>query len=131
MKTRMEILIAIAAKIAEYTVEPVRQQLCYSFHYSSNIGSMKMQVENLRLTRERVQHRVDDAIRNGEEIEGDVNKWLKEVDEITELAKKVLEGEEEARTKGSNGACLNLKLRHQLSRKAKKIMKDIGEALQK
>ncbi|XP_062144691.1 probable disease resistance protein At4g27220 [Alnus glutinosa] len=125
----MEIVIAIAAKIVEYTVAPVGQWLCYSFRYSNNIGSVKYQVEKLRLARDSMQHSIDVAIRNGEEIEGEVNKWLKEVDEITELARKVLEGEEEAKMKCSNGACLNLKVRHQLSHKAAKIVKDIGEVL--
>jgi Leucine-rich repeat (LRR) protein len=126
----MEIVIAIAAKIVEYTVAPVGQWLCYSFRYSSNIGSVKNQVEKLRLARDSIQHSIDAAIRNGEEIEGEVNKWLKEVDEITELARKVLEGEEEAKMKCSNGACLNLKLRHELSHKAKKIVQGIGEILE-
>jgi hypothetical protein len=114
LKIRMEIVIAIAAKIVEYTVPPVGQWLCYSFRYSNNIGSVKNQVEKLRLARDSMQHSIDAAIRNGEEIEGEVNKWLKEVDEIIELAGKVLEGEEEAKMKCSNGTCLNFKVRHQL-----------------
>jgi cysteinyl-tRNA synthetase len=61
-------------------VEPVTQWLCYSIHYNSNIESMKKQVEKLRDARDRVQHLVDVAIRNGDEIEGDVNNWLEEVD---------------------------------------------------
>jgi hypothetical protein len=126
---RMEIVIAIAAKIVEYTVAPVGQWLCYSFRYSSNIGSVKNQVVKLRLARDSMQHSIDAAIRNGEEIEGEVNKWLKEVDEIIELAGKVLEGEEEAKMKCSNGTCLNFKVRHQLSHKAAKIVKDIGKVL--
>ncbi|KAE8125070.1 hypothetical protein FH972_019907 [Carpinus fangiana] len=127
----MEILIAIAAKIVEYTVAPIGQWLCYSFHYSSNIGSMKKQVEKLRLARDTKQHSIDAAIRNGEAIEGLVNNWLKEVDEITELAMKVVEGEEEAKTRRSNAAaCLDLKLRHQLSYKAKKIAQAIDEVLE-
>ncbi|KAE8010111.1 hypothetical protein FH972_006504 [Carpinus fangiana] len=126
----MEIVIAIAAKIVEYTVAPVGQWLCYSFHYNNNIGRLKNQVEKLGLARDGVQHSIDAAIRNGEKIEGDVDEWLKEVDEITVLARKVLEGEEEAKKKCSNGACLNLKLRHQLIQKVKKIEQDIGEVLE-
>jgi DNA polymerase III delta prime subunit len=105
-------------------VEPVTQWLCYSIHYNSNIESMKKQVEKLRDARDRVQHLVDVAIRNGDEIEGDVNNWLEEVDKKM----KVLESEE-AGTNFSGGACLNLKVRHQLSHKAAKIVKDIGEVL--
>ncbi|KAE8010112.1 hypothetical protein FH972_006505 [Carpinus fangiana] len=92
---------------------------------------MKKQVEKLRLARERLQHSIDAAIRNGEAIEGVVDNWLKEVDEITELAMKVVEGEEEAKTRRSDAAaCLDLKLRHQLSHKAKKIAQAMDEVLE-
>ncbi|KAE8076543.1 hypothetical protein FH972_015186 [Carpinus fangiana] len=92
---------------------------------------MKKQVEKLRLARDTMQHSIDTAIRNGEAIEGVVNNWLKEVDEITELAMKVVEGEEEAKTRRSNAAaCLDLKLRHHLSHKAKKIAQAIDVVLE-
>jgi Leucine-rich repeat (LRR) protein len=124
------IVIEIAKQIVDYTVRPVGRWLCYSFHYSSNIGSMKNQIEKLRDARDRMQHSVDAAIRNGEEIEGDVKNCLKEANEIIELIRNDFEGEE-AGTKCSSGACLNLKVRHQLSYKAAKIVKDIGEVLLK
>ncbi|KAE8125071.1 hypothetical protein FH972_019908 [Carpinus fangiana] len=127
----MEIVSTIATRIVDYTIEPVGQWLCYSFRYSSNIGSMKEQVEDLRLDSERLQHSVDAAIRNGLEIEGDVKKWLEEAAVIIELAGQVEGEKEEAKTKCYNGACLKLKLRHQLSRKAKKIVQDIGKLVLK
>ncbi|XP_035548753.1 disease resistance protein At4g27190-like [Juglans regia] len=116
--------------MAEYTVAPVGQWLSYSFCYSSNIAKMKNWEEKLQHARDRVQHSIDAAVRNSEEIEADVNKWLTEVNEITELATKVHEGEEEAKMRCSIEVCLSLKLRHQLSRKAKKIVKLVGEALE-
>ena len=131
LKTRMEkIGIAVGTKIVDYTAAPVGEWLCYSFRYGRNIESLKNQVEKLRLARDRVQHSIDAAIRNGEEIEGDVDKWLKEVDKNAELAKKVLDCEEETKTKCCNGASLNLKLRHQVSKKAKKIVQVIDEVLE-
>jgi hypothetical protein len=123
------IVIEVAKQIVDYTVRPVGRWLCYSFHYSSNIGSMKNQIEKLRNARDRVQHSVDVAIRNGDEIEADVNNWLEEVDKKIEKGMKVLESAEEAGMKYSSGACLNLNVRHQLSHKAAKIVKDIGEVL--
>ncbi|KAB1202908.1 hypothetical protein CJ030_MR8G022378 [Morella rubra] len=72
-----------------------------------------------------MQHSIDEAKRNGEEIETAINNWLTEVDEIAELAKEVRVKSEEAKTRSCNGRCLNLKLRHQLSQKAKKIAKQI------
>ncbi|XP_030957693.1 disease resistance protein At4g27190-like [Quercus lobata] len=44
--------------------------------------------------------------------------------------RKVLEEEAKAKIKCSYGICLNLKLRHELSKKAKKIAKDIDEVLE-
>jgi len=129
IETRMEILIAIAGKVVDYTIRPVGRWLCYSFHYSSNIESMKKQVEKLRAARDRVQHSVDAAIRNGKKIEGDVKNWLEEVNKKTEKATKVLESEEAGKI-CSSGACLNLKVRHQLSEKAAKIVQDLDEALE-
>ncbi|XP_035548755.1 uncharacterized protein LOC118349228 [Juglans regia] len=116
--------------MAEYTVAPIGQWLGYSFRYSSNVAKMKDREEKLRRVRDSVQHSIDAAVRNGEEIEEDVKNWLKEVDDITELAKKVHEGEEEAKMRCSIEMCLSLKLRHQLSRKAKKIVKLVSEALE-
>ncbi|KAG2694938.1 hypothetical protein I3760_08G167500 [Carya illinoinensis] len=96
--------------------------------YSSSIENLKNQEEKLQHARERVRHSVDAALRNGEEIYSDVSKWLTDVDRITESATKTLrESEEEASTRSSNVACLNLQQRHQLSREAKKIVENIAE----
>ncbi|KAG6646107.1 hypothetical protein CIPAW_08G170600 [Carya illinoinensis] len=98
--------------------------------YSSNIENLKYQEEKLQHARERVRHSVDVALRNGEKIYSDVSKWLTDVDCITELAtRKLCEIEEEAGTRSSNSACLNLKHRHQISREAKKMAGDIAELL--
>jgi len=128
IEIRMEILIAIAGKVVDYTVRPIGRWLCYSFHYNSNIVSMNKQVENLRAARDRVQCSVD-AITYGDEIHDDVKNWLKEADGIIELFRKDFEGEEAGTKSCSSEACLNLKVRHQLSHKAAKIVTDIGEVL--
>ncbi|KAG2694933.1 hypothetical protein I3760_08G167000 [Carya illinoinensis] len=123
------IVISVVAKIAAYTVAPVGRWLCYSFHFNSNIENLKNQEDKLQHARERVQHSVDAALSNGEEIYSDVNKWLKDVDRITELVTKRLREIEEASTRSSNTECLNLKHRHQISREAKKMAGDIAELL--
>uniref|UniRef100_A0A2N9IHJ5 AAA+ ATPase domain-containing protein n=1 Tax=Fagus sylvatica TaxID=28930 RepID=A0A2N9IHJ5_FAGSY len=126
----MEIVISIAAKVVEYTVAPVVQWLGYSFRYSSNMENVKKQEEKLQDARERVQHSVDAAINNAEKIETDVNRWLENVDFIMGKVKEVIEVEEKVKMRCSNGACLNLKQRHQQSKKAKKILQDIEDVLQ-
>ncbi|XP_042939226.1 uncharacterized protein LOC122274265 isoform X6 [Carya illinoinensis] len=88
--------------------------------------------ENLRDAKDRVQHSVEAALRNEEKIYPDVRKWLTDVDRITELAtRRLRESEEEASMRSSNGACLNLKHRHQLSREAKKIVENIAQLFAK
>ena len=129
IEIRMEIVISIAAKIAKYTVEPVGQCLGYLFYYSSNIQNMKKQVDKLQGARGRVQHSIDAAIRDAEEIEADVKMWLENVNVIMGKVKGVLEDEENAKMRYFNGACLNLKLQHQQSKKAKKMVQDIEEVL--
>ncbi|KAG6646099.1 hypothetical protein CIPAW_08G170100 [Carya illinoinensis] len=127
----MEIIISIAAKIAEYTVAPIGQWLCYSFHYNSNIENLKKQEEKLQHAQERVNQSVNDALRKGEKIYSDVNKWLKEVCEITTLATRILrKHEEEAKTRSSHATCLNLKQRHQLSQEVNKITRNIVKHLE-
>nr|POE88931.1 disease resistance protein [Quercus suber] len=125
----MEIAISVAAKIAEYTVESVGQCLGYLFYYSSNIQNMKKQVDKLLGARGRVQHSVEAAIRNAEEIEADVKEWLENVGVIMGKVEEILEDEENANMRSFNGSCLNLKLRHQQSKKAKKMVQDIVEVL--
>ncbi|KAG6701566.1 hypothetical protein I3842_08G171600 [Carya illinoinensis] len=122
----MEIVIPIVEKIVVYTFKPVGQWLCYSFHYNSNMKNLKNQEEPLQNAKNRVQHSVDDASRNGKEIEDDVKTWLKKVDQVT---RKLSEIEEEVGKGSSNAACLNLKHRHQLSREAKKMLENIDQLL--
>ncbi|XP_030957694.1 disease resistance protein At4g27190-like [Quercus lobata] len=116
--------------LTSYMVEPIGQWLGYSFHYSSNIDNMKEQAEKLEEVRERVKHSVDARIGNCGENKADVNRWLENMDVIMGKVKKVLEDETKAKMKCSYGICLNLKLRHELSKKAKKIAKDIDEVLE-
>ena len=116
--------------LIEKLVKPVGQWLGYSFHYSSNLDNMKKQAEKLGEFRERVKHLVDAGIGNCSENKADVNRWLENVDVIMGKVREVFEDEAKAKMKCSYGICLNLKLRHELSKKAKKIAKDIDEVLE-
>ncbi|XP_059429131.1 disease resistance protein At4g27190-like [Corylus avellana] len=126
----MEVLSAVVTKIAELLVAPIGQWLCYSFDYDNDIRTMDNKVKRLQLARDSVQHSVDSARSNGEENETFVTMWLTKADETIEEARKIVVVEERAHPRWSNGACLILKLRHQLSRKAKKIVQVIDEVLE-
>ncbi|KAB1202383.1 hypothetical protein CJ030_MR8G020180 [Morella rubra] len=119
--------ISIVAKIAEYAVAPVGRWLCYSFRYSINIEKMKEEEQLLRDDKNILQLRIDTAIRNGEKIYDNVNTWLTKVGPETEKVRKVLQGSAEVKTGCSLGTCLELKQRHQLSREAERIAKDMAE----
>ncbi|KAB1202382.1 hypothetical protein CJ030_MR8G020179 [Morella rubra] len=56
-----------------------------------------------------------------------VNGWLTKVGAKIEKVGKVLRGSAEVKTRCSIGACLDLKQRHQLSREAERIAKDMAE----
>ncbi|KAJ9682458.1 hypothetical protein PVL29_018388 [Vitis rotundifolia] len=116
----VEIVLAVAAKVSEYLVDPAVRQLGYLFNYRTNIEDLSQQVENLRNASARQQHSVDEAIGNGHKIEDDVCKWMTRADGFIQNACKFLEDEKEARKSCFNGLCPNLKSRYQLSREARK-----------
>ncbi|PPD70703.1 hypothetical protein GOBAR_DD32418 [Gossypium barbadense] len=95
------------------------------------VGSIVANAVELKDTRDRVQHSVDAAKRNGEEIEGDVDKWLSAVDKkIPELAEKVMQDEEKATKKCCIGLCPNFWTRYKLSLKVEEEAKAVAELLE-
>ncbi|XP_058000519.1 probable disease resistance protein At4g27220 isoform X2 [Hevea brasiliensis] len=116
-------VISLASKLAEYLFSPIGRQIGYVFNHKSNIQELKVQSDKLQGERQSVQHRVDEAKRHGEEIEDMVDKWLKSVDDATLEVDKILHDNDTANMKCFMGLCPNLKMRHQLSKKAKKKKK--------
>ena len=124
----VEIGVSVAAKVSEYLVDPVVRPLGYLFNYRTNIEDLSEKVEKLRYARDRQQHSVDEAKRNGREIFDDVSNWLTRADGFIQDASKFLEDEKAARKSCFNGLmCPNLKSRYQLSRAARK---KAGDAVQ-
>ncbi|KAI4354279.1 hypothetical protein L6164_003155 [Bauhinia variegata] len=87
----MEFVSIVVDKLLEYTLIPVAQQVNYVMFYKGNVEELQKQVKRLLRERESLQHRVDDAQRNGEEIEGMVNVGLCEVKENASMAKILLD----------------------------------------
>ncbi|XP_039034050.1 disease resistance protein At4g27190-like [Hibiscus syriacus] len=131
----MEVLFAIvgslAAKAAEYTVDPTARQLGYLFKPRSKSLNLQSKVQYLKDARERVQQSVEAATRKGELIFDDVQRWLTVTDEkISEQAARQLREDEEKATKGCFvGFCPDFKSRYQLSRKAEKEANAIAQLL--
>ncbi|XP_039691005.1 disease resistance protein At4g27190 [Medicago truncatula] len=121
----MEILISVVAKIAEYTVVPIGRQASYLIFYKGNFKTLKDHVEDLEAARARMIHSVERERGNGKEIEKDVLNWLEKVNEVIEKANGLQNDPRNANVSCSAWPFPNLILRHQLSRKATKIAKDV------
>jgi hypothetical protein len=90
----MDFFISLAGKVAEYMVEPIGRQFGYILYYKGNLAKMKTDVQNLEGIKDIVQHTVDEARRNGEEIENIVQNWLITVDNTNAEANKLIHTEE-------------------------------------
>lgn len=125
----MECITAVTGKFAEFAVPPIARQFGYVLHYNENLKRMKTDVEDLEGMKENVQHKVDEARNNGEEIEDIVLKWMNKVENTVAEAKKLIDTEEHARAQCSMGHFPNLYTRHQLSKKIKKMILEISKVL--
>ncbi|PNY14259.1 disease resistance protein [Trifolium pratense] len=123
----MDIIISVCAKIAEYI--PIGRQFGYILYYKGNLERMKAEVQKLEGSKDSVQHTVDEARRNGEEIENFVQNWLNKVDNTVAEALKLIDTEGHAEARCSMGHFPNLFTRHQLSRKTKKMSQEISQVL--
>ncbi|XP_062082835.1 probable disease resistance protein At4g27220 [Humulus lupulus] len=131
MDFAISIATSIVAKIAEYTVAPIGRQLGYLFCYAGNVENLNTRMQELKNARDRLQHRVEEARNNCQEIEADVQSWLSRVDQISEEAETFLNHEGHAKVVCSCGSLPHLVTRHQLSRKAKKMSFDVCAASEK
>lgn len=115
----MEIVISVAAKIAEYTVAPVLQKVKYVFSYQSNIHELKVEHKRLVEKREGVQLQVDEAERNLHKVAPAVASWLERVDMINKDVTGFFEDEVTVDLKCCKGWCPDLKTCYLLSQGAK------------
>ncbi|XP_014522415.1 probable disease resistance protein At4g27220, partial [Vigna radiata var. radiata] len=79
-----DFLLSIAAKIAEYAVDPIlhhAQYLCCFNNFGLYLPNVK---EQLELTRDRVNEQITEAIIKVEKVEPSVEKWLKDVEKVLE-----------------------------------------------
>ncbi|TXG66100.1 hypothetical protein EZV62_007375 [Acer yangbiense] len=113
----VEVAVAVAAKVVEYLVAPIARPLIYIWNYSSNFQNLDSEVRKLKGKRDAVQHSVDNARRNGEEIERHVQDWLESVKKTIDEASEIQE-KEQSNMKCFKGLCVNPKKRYQYSTKA-------------
>ncbi|PRQ25204.1 putative P-loop containing nucleoside triphosphate hydrolase, leucine-rich repeat domain, L [Rosa chinensis] len=124
------IVSSVLGKLAEYTVEPVLRQFGYLIHYESNVARLNNQVERLNAQRRDVAEKIEAATRNSETILHQVEIWLDQVDRTLRDKDTCFENERTAKAECcSNGWFPNLKIRHSLSRKAKKMTPDVDSLI--
>ncbi|KAK8514605.1 hypothetical protein V6N12_057505 [Hibiscus sabdariffa] len=133
-RERMEVIISIvgslAAKAAEYAVDPLARQLSYLFKPRSKFLKLDNKVQELKGARERVQQSVNSATRKGDVISDDVQRWLTVVDKISEEAATQLQDDEGKATKRCfAGFCPDFKSSYPLSKKADKEANAIAQLL--
>ncbi|XP_065848950.1 uncharacterized protein [Euphorbia lathyris] len=110
----------ITDPIKQYIVTPITRRIGYALNCNSKVPTLQDEVQKLKYEKESLQHAVDEATRNGEEIFEDVTKWLINAEKAIEDAEELVEGKEEATKRCLVGLCPNLKTRYQLSKKAHK-----------
>ncbi|WJX17436.1 hypothetical protein P8452_07354 [Trifolium repens] len=121
----MEILTSIVGKVVDYTLVPIGRQVSYLIFYKGNFKMLADHVKDLQAARERVSHSAEEERGNGKEIQRDVVNWLEKVDELIETANQLQQDPRRANVRCSTWGFPNLILRHQLSRKAKKIANNV------
>ncbi|KAJ9691580.1 hypothetical protein PVL29_013692 [Vitis rotundifolia] len=121
----VEIVISVAAKVAEYLVDPITRQLGYLFNYRRNMMDLNQQIDSLHLARVRLQIPVDEANRQGDDIFPGVQEWLTYAEGIIQKRDDFNEDEREA-----SKSCFYLKSRYQLSKQANKQAAEIVDKIQ-
>ncbi|KAL5166934.1 putative disease resistance protein [Glycine soja] len=113
-----------ALQIAEHVV---KRQVGYIFNYKDKFKEVEQYIERLDDTRKRVQNEVNDAEKNGEEINYEVQHWLKQVDEKIKKYECFINDERHAQTRCSIRLIFPnyLSLRYRLGRKATKMVEEI------
>ncbi|KAK3419727.1 hypothetical protein EUGRSUZ_G00405 [Eucalyptus grandis] len=121
----VDIVVSVAAKVAEYLVAPVGRQCGYVIFTNSYVGQLKKELEKLDELKVGVQRSVNDAENNMMEIRLEVNRWKNDAENSADKARSVLDNDGRA-----NKTCFcrwlpNPKERFLLGRDARKTAQAI------
>ncbi|KAL5825709.1 hypothetical protein ACOSQ3_021772 [Xanthoceras sorbifolium] len=122
-----DIGISVAAKTAEYAVDPIARQVGYMWNYKTNFDNLDKQLQKLQSRRAMVQHSVDEATRNGEVIEQHVVNWLDNVKKMIDESTEIVTDNNQANMRCFKSWCPDLKKRYQHSKKAAGKAKDVSQ----
>ncbi|KAI9112201.1 hypothetical protein K1719_016724 [Acacia pycnantha] len=127
----MEVLAAIAGEIAKLTVIPLGRQVDYLIFYKEHLKVLNEHLEGLKTRKVDIEHDVEAERRNGRETRDDVKGWQNRVEKTLEEVEKLYKDEPHASVRCWKWSFPNLKSRHQLGRKAKKITSAIDDLKEK
>ncbi|XP_077243589.1 putative disease resistance protein At4g27220 [Tasmannia lanceolata] len=119
--------IGVIVQTVNLSFAYIKSRYDYLVHYKKLVENHKNKVEILGLRRDAVQQLVDAARRRGEEMTGEVQGWLKQVDAIEAVAKRLDHGVTE--NKRCFKCCPDLCSRYSLGKEAKKKMVDVDGVL--
>lgn len=111
---------SITGKIVDKPFRAAGRHFGYLYHYNDYIEALRKQAGKLADMRDRVQGKIDSAKRNCEVIENDVQKWITDVENISEEVEVFLEDEVNANKRCLEGWCINVRSCYRLGREAHK-----------
>ncbi|KAI9076455.1 hypothetical protein K1719_041602 [Acacia pycnantha] len=127
----MDPTCGLADMIRDLVFGQIWKQLLYLAHYHRNVEKLNEQLDDLNRERSSLQHRIDEAKNNAEQIEENVLHWLGEVDDLSKKVQKFHEEESQATTECSITSCPNPWLCCELSKKAETIAQEAMKIFEK
>ncbi|XP_022753315.1 probable disease resistance protein At4g27220 isoform X2 [Durio zibethinus] len=118
----------VGTLLVDWVAKSVGRQFNYICHFHHNVEKLKKRKEDLKKARDRLQHDIEDAERQLQEIEDDVKDLLSQADII--LSDETLENEMQ-RNMRCFIWCPNWSRQYWLSKKAMKNTLVIGELIEK
>ncbi|XP_045792994.1 disease resistance protein At4g27190-like [Trifolium pratense] len=122
----MDAIISIVGSVVPYVFAPIRREVGYLTHYERNFTKLNDSVRNLEASREDINRRVESEGNNGKKKLVGVETWLEDGNEVIQKAKQLLEDPGHREVGCSGWSFPNLKLRHQLGKKATKIANEVA-----
>ncbi|CAN6583096.1 unnamed protein product [Malus baccata var. baccata] len=121
----VSLIVGIVGIVDKYAVEPAIRQVGYLTHCKSKLEKLQTQMNELSAARERIELEVVRAEEKGEEIQTDVQNWLKDMVEITEKANELWKRDTQAKMSCLRGLCPNPVLRYKLGRRTTKLQQAV------
>ncbi|KAJ0034889.1 hypothetical protein Pint_26095 [Pistacia integerrima] len=122
--------VSVVGTVAQKLGESARLKLSYLCNYNSNFEELKKEVDRLRDVRANLLSTIERAQSRGEQIERDVERWLKNVEEFIHDATMIIEEfERRAENRCCKGLCPDLTTRYRLNKKAVKELKAVSGLL--